>query len=61
MEKGAINVLHTNVFELAPNKFKCLVCGLEWTQSITSPLMVTNNEIKDFYPESKRIDCKETF
>lgn len=37
LHSGSVNILHTKVFEIAPNKYKCLECGHTWAQSINSP------------------------
>lgn len=47
-----LSVLHPEVIEVHSDhqnhkKFKCLRCGLEWKESITSPLLLSEEIEKD--------------
>lgn len=60
--KDTPTIIHNNVVEMpkksANRYFKCLDCGLEWIENISSPMIVTDEDIKTISETQKTINCK---
>lgn len=51
------SIIHNNVTEIESGNsnraFKCLDCGRTWIETINSPQIITDNNIKEYHPTAK--------
>lgn len=61
--KEPLQVIHENVVETEKKSnnrsFKCLDCGLEWIENISSPIIITDEEHETILKNYKNVkNCK---
>lgn len=56
LKGGLTYVLHSNIQKIGDREYMCNCCGMSWKESITSPIVLTDdeaNELGKYYPMEK--------